>query len=183
MQLEQTPSHPKHSSHESTKDLLEATDADNNRYLLHSAERKPFFLHPSMWMWEVVSIVFSVLIFIAIVTVLVIYNGKPSPVIGAVTLNAAIAFAATFFRMSLMVPVTSCMCQLTWVSLQKGYKPLRDIVKFDTANRGPLGSLQLLLELRHLQDTTNPSRVHMLLSRVPVLVLFLSDRHKVWLKL
>lgn len=145
-----TSSRSKQPSYESTELLVEAVDADNHRRLPRSAVRKPFFLHRSMWMWEVASVVFAALIFVVIVTVLATFDEKPSPVIGGVTLNTAIAFAATLFRMALMVPVTGCMCQLTWVSLQKGYKPLRDIVRFDMASRGPLGSLQLLLELRSL---------------------------------
>lgn len=91
----------------------------------------------------------TALILITVIVILAVYDGKPSPVLGGISLNTIIALAATLFRICLMVPVTDCIGQLTWVWLQKGYKPLHDIVKFDAASRGPIGSLQLLLEFRN----------------------------------
>jgi hypothetical protein len=142
--LQQLSSGPTASRYESTYTLIGADDARNPDHLSGCAAHKPFFLHPSMWMWEVLSVSLSASVFIAIIIVLAIYDGKTSPIVWGVTLNTMIAVAATLFRICLMVPVSDCICQLTWVWLQKDYKPLQDIIKFDMASRGPLGSLQLL---------------------------------------
>jgi hypothetical protein len=142
--LQRVSSRPTTSRHGSTDTLIRTNNARNHDHLSRCTAHKPFFLHTSMWMWEMLSFALAALVFLAIIIVLAIYDGKPSPVVGGVTLNTVIAMAATLFRICLMVPVTDCICQLTWVWLQKGYKPLQDIIKFDMASRGPLGSLQLL---------------------------------------
>jgi hypothetical protein len=147
--LQRVSSRPTTSRHGSTDTLVRADDARNYDHLPRCAAHKPFFLHTSMWMWEVLSVSLSASVFIAIIIVLAIYDGKPSPIVWGVTLNTMIAVAATLLRICLMVPVTDCICQLTWVWLQKGYKPLQDIIKFDMASRGPLGSLQLLWGFKH----------------------------------
>jgi hypothetical protein len=134
--------------HESTDPLLKVNDVGKHVSLPKNTASKPFILHSSMWLWEVVSLSVAALIMVASIIVLAIYDGKPSPVVGSFTLNTAVAIAATMFRICLMVPVTDCICQLAWVWLQRGYKPLQDIVRFDEASRGPLGSLQLLWQFR-----------------------------------
>jgi hypothetical protein len=101
-----------------------------------------------MWMWELLSLVCASLILIAIVIILAAYDGKPSLVVGGITLNTVVAFAATLFRVCVMIPVTECFCQLTWVRLQKDYMPLQEVARFDAASRGPLGSLYILSEFR-----------------------------------
>jgi len=87
-------------------------------------------------MYEILSLSLTIFILAAITTVLAVYDGKPSPVVGGITLNTVVAFAATLFRICLMVPVTECVCQLTWVRLAKGYRPLNDVFRIDLASRG-----------------------------------------------
>ncbi|KAK7180927.1 hypothetical protein PSPO01_13051 [Paraphaeosphaeria sporulosa] len=98
-----------------------------------------------MWMWEIISLSGALAILLAVIIILAIYNGKPSPDIGGATLNTIIAIAAPLFRILLMVPVMDCICQLTWVWLKTGYRPLQDVLGLDMATRGPLGSLLLVL--------------------------------------
>jgi hypothetical protein len=99
-------------------------------------------------MWELLSLVCASLILIAIVIILAAYDNKPSPVVGGITLNTVVAFAATLFRICVMIPVTECIYQLTLMWLQKGFKPLQRVARFDAASRGPLGSLYILSEFR-----------------------------------
>lgn len=129
-----------------TNSLLatERTNDDGGKSRLASV--KPSFLHPDTWMWEVLSLLGAFVILVAVAVVLGVYDGRPSPMLGGLTLNTIIAFAATLFRILLMVPVTACICQWTWIWLETGYRPLADVVKFDAASRGPLGSLGLLIE-------------------------------------
>ncbi|KAF2822638.1 hypothetical protein CC86DRAFT_469951 [Ophiobolus disseminans] len=102
-----------------------------------------------MWWYEVLSLALAVTILVAITTVLAVYEGRPSPMIGGITLNTVVAFALTLFRICLMVSVIECICQLIWVRLARGYESLKDIYSIDMASRGSLGSLQLLSKPNH----------------------------------
>lgn len=66
-------------------------------------------------MWELLSLAAAALVLVTVIVILAVYDGKPSPVLGGITLNTMIALAATLFRICLMVPVTDCICQLTWI--------------------------------------------------------------------
>jgi hypothetical protein len=46
-----------------------------------------------------------------------------------------------------MIPVTECICQLTWNWPGEGYKSLNHVARIDLASRNPWGSLLLLLKL------------------------------------
>lgn len=147
IQLETFPRSSKAAREDSATNGLLATERatdDGGKSSLASV--KMFFLHPDTWMWEVLSLLGAFVILVAVAVILAVYNGKPSPMLGGLTLNTIIAFAATLFRIFLMVPVTACVCQWTWIWLETGYRPLVDVAKFDAASRGPLGSLGLLIE-------------------------------------
>jgi hypothetical protein len=151
--------YPTGSRDESTDSLLKADEADhhNQKNSKSLVAHKSTFLHPSMWLWEVLSLSLAAFILVGVIALLATYNGKPSPVVGGITLNTVVAFASTLFRICLMVPVTACIGQLAWVWLHKGYQPLQDIVKFDLASREPLGSLQLVwdVKFRYVRLSTN----------------------------
>jgi hypothetical protein len=135
---------------------LSNKDASSDTLLIHGTEqesptppvacRKPHMLHPSMWLYEILSLTLAALILVALVIVLAVYNRKPSPVVGGITLNTIVAFASTLFRICLMVPVTNCICQLGWTWFEKSYRPLDGIAKIDMASRGPLGSIHMLFQ-------------------------------------
>ncbi|KAH7082380.1 hypothetical protein FB567DRAFT_424763, partial [Paraphoma chrysanthemicola] len=86
---------------------------------------------------ELISYSLAVFTLLAIVILLAVYDGTPSPVNGGNTPNSMVAFAATLLKISLTVPVTSCICQLTWVLLHMRFKSLHDVVTYDTTGRGP----------------------------------------------
>jgi hypothetical protein len=98
-------------------------------------------------MYEISSLLLAIFILMAVIIVLVLYDRQPNPVVGGITLNTVIALAATIFRTCLMIPVTDCICQITWSWLGRGYRPLNNVVRIDWASRGPLGSLLLLPKL------------------------------------
>jgi hypothetical protein len=62
-----------------------------------------------MWLWEILSLSVAVLILAGVIAILATHNGKPSPIIGGITLNTVVAFTSTLFRICLMVPVTACI--------------------------------------------------------------------------
>lgn len=125
---------------EFTASLLHHESEDLRR----PVSRKLHLLKPTLWMFEVLSLFLAASVLTALSIVLALYNNKPSPVVGGVALNTMVAFAATLFRLCLMVPIMRCMSQLTWSLMEREYRPLTDVIRLDQASRGPLGSLQLL---------------------------------------
>lgn len=112
-----------------------------------SAHRKPHILHPSMWLWEIASLLLAVSILVTMIVILRVYNNKRSPIFIGLTLNTIVAFASTLFRICLMVPVTVCVCQLGWSRMGEKPRSLNDLGTIDGASRGPIGSLELLMRL------------------------------------
>jgi hypothetical protein len=110
---------------------------------------RPYSLHTSMWLFEVLSLALAATILVAVIIVLARLDGKHSPTIGSLTLNAMIAIAATSFRLFLMVPVATCLGQITWTWLHSGHRALADVITIDMASRGPIGSLELLLKFKY----------------------------------
>ncbi|KAH8725885.1 hypothetical protein GQ44DRAFT_615031 [Phaeosphaeriaceae sp. PMI808] len=97
------------------------------------------------WLFELISMYAAMCVFATTIAILGIYNGHPNPLWnGGITLNTVLSFSSMLFRISLMVPVASCLSQLTWVWLAQAQRPLYDIVRFDHASRSPYGSLKLL---------------------------------------
>jgi hypothetical protein len=121
MMLQDIPPQSSHTRGESTDNLLEYDPTVRHTSLpVTSASCKPHFLGPTMWIYEILSLLLAVLILGTVVTILALFDKKPSLVIGGITLNTVVAFAATCFRIFLMVPVTDCVCQLAWVRFMKG---------------------------------------------------------------
>jgi hypothetical protein len=144
VELQEVPIHAKDFRPDLGYNFPHTNEISNYDHTAGNMDPKPFLLHQSMWLWEIVSLTLAFALLAAVVAMLIKYDGKRDPLIAGLTLNTVIAAAATLFRICLMVPVSHCMCQLTWVLLQKDYKPLHDIVKIDAASRGPLGSLGVL---------------------------------------
>jgi hypothetical protein len=148
--LEAMTAQPDHLRYEPTDTLLSSGFTAHNIFpTVRSMDRKPSFLRPSTWLYEILSVLLAVMILAAIAAILAYYNEKPSPVVGGITLNTVVAFAATLFRLCLMMPVTNCICQLTWIRLASGYRPLKVVSDIDMASRGPLGSMFVLSKLAH----------------------------------
>jgi putative exporter of polyketide antibiotics len=103
------------------------------------------------WLLEILSSCSALAVFAGVVAILAIYNGRPNPLwTGDITLNTAISIASILFRVGLMVPMASCISQLSWIWLSRERRPLYDVVRFDQASRSPYGSLQLLFS-HHVQ--------------------------------
>jgi hypothetical protein len=108
---------------------------------------------------------------LAVVGLLAAYDGKKAPNWNPgihvkkvnktvpVTINAIISIFATTYSSGLMIPVAACMSQLKWVWFQQG-RPLADYQAFESAARGPAGSVILLWNLRFRFVMRNPSQVY-----------------------
>ena len=96
------------------------------------------------WWWELLSWLVSTICVGAIVIVLVLYSGQLLPhwPLG-ITLSAYISVLAGLAKAALMLPVAEAIGQLKWVWFRRKSK-LLDFFTFDSASRGPWGSLMLL---------------------------------------
>ena len=101
------------------------------------------------WWPEVLWCLLTIGLFVALVVVLVHYNNKRLPdwPLG-LTLNTAVAALATAARSVIIIPVTEGISQLKWNWFVKKERPVRDLLTFDQASRGPWGSFRMMVAAR-----------------------------------
>jgi Protein of unknown function (DUF3176) len=103
--------------------------------------------------WEILCFVLATTSLVALVAILWSCNKKviPNWSLGhtAITLNSIVSILSTIFRSSLLVPVASGIGQSCWTWYVRA-RPLSDLCYYDSASRGPLGSLRLLVRLRFM---------------------------------
>ena len=98
------------------------------------------------WVLEVAAFLFSLACFVALIILLLVYDGKPAPSLpDSVNLNAIIAILGTAIRSSLLYATAAFVSQCKWSRLFYQSSGLHDVQKIDDASRGPLGSIRLLL--------------------------------------
>ncbi|OHW93480.1 hypothetical protein CSPAE12_07918 [Colletotrichum incanum] len=115
--------------------------------LLHT-EKQPWSTSLLGWLPELIWCVVSIASVAALAGVLSRFDGQPLPEwpLG-LTLNTLIAFLATLARAAFVIPVSESISQLKWLWYRQE-RPLKDFQDFDSASRGPWGSLQLLKTTR-----------------------------------
>ncbi|CAG7944807.1 unnamed protein product [Penicillium salamii] len=97
------------------------------------------------WLWEASAIIFSILCFTAMFCVVRVYDQQASPSLPyGITLNSVISILGTASKSSLIFAVAESLGQLKWMWFWKSRKPLRDFQSFDSASRGPWGSVVML---------------------------------------
>lgn len=109
------------------------------------------------WLFEFFAWFLGTIGLIAIVIILRTTEGKPTPnwyikskyssVKLTVTINSVISLFSTLIKSTLLIPVIAGMSQLKWVWFRKGHH-LSDYQRFDSAAKGPLGSLILIWKFR-----------------------------------
>lgn len=92
--------------------------------------------------------ILGILLIIALIVVLRVYDGQLAPRFGAVfngalTLNTIVAILSTASKAALLYPVTECISQLKWIWFSKDYRRLSDMSTFDNASRGIIGGFTL----------------------------------------
>ncbi|CAG9974764.1 unnamed protein product [Clonostachys byssicola] len=96
------------------------------------------------WVFEIVSVILGILLFLAIVMAFTQLNGKSLPNWPlAITLNTLVAFLTMSSKAALTVPVSVAISQAQWNWFQQE-RPLYDFHTFDQASRGAWGSLVFL---------------------------------------
>jgi Protein of unknown function (DUF3176) len=97
------------------------------------------------WLWEVLTIIVSVICMAAIITILLAYHRRPVQSLpSGITLNAIVSFLATVSKAAMLVSVASCISQLKWHWFDQRRR-LADFGMFDECSRGPWGSFLFLL--------------------------------------
>jgi hypothetical protein len=147
-----------HEGEPETTELTHITKRSDEERLIKKADvshqpRARYTISSSFggWLFEILSSCAALAVFAGVVAILAIYNGRPNPLwTGGITLNTVISVASVLFRVGLMVPVASCISQMTWIWLAKDRRPLYDVVRFDQASRSLYGSFQLLFA-HHVQ--------------------------------
>ena len=127
-----------------------ARDSRNNGHVpADTRDKARFNRHlDDWWLWEMLSILVSLLSLIAVVVILKSYSGRPLPDWPeSITLNALIAVITTIMTAAMMVSVPACISQLKWLWFREP-RPVKDFDTFDAASRGPWGSFLLLFRLR-----------------------------------
>ncbi|KAF2807923.1 uncharacterized protein BDZ99DRAFT_522530 [Mytilinidion resinicola] len=96
------------------------------------------------WWWELFSWLVSFFATAAILVVLLLRSEQPLPhwPLG-LSINAYISILAAIAKAALILPVSEAIGQLKWVWFKKESK-LMDFFTFDSASRGPWGSLMLI---------------------------------------
>ncbi|RDW93037.1 DUF3176 domain-containing protein [Aspergillus mulundensis] len=101
------------------------------------------------WFYEIIAMLFSISSMVTALVILKVYEGRAQPRFAyGLTLNALISLLATVCKSSLVYVVGECISQLKWVWFHRGKKKkaLGGIQLFDSASRGPLGSLFVLMQ-------------------------------------
>ncbi|KXJ86909.1 hypothetical protein Micbo1qcDRAFT_208686 [Microdochium bolleyi] len=116
--------------------------ADHDFASQHDSQPRPF---TDGWTWEIVSIIFSIACFVAIVVLAVFLNGTPLPqwtfVLQPSTILSILVAAA---QSSMMLVVSAVMGQLKWIAITSEAQPLAHLETFDAASRGPFGAASLI---------------------------------------
>ncbi|KAF6796339.1 hypothetical protein CSOJ01_13257 [Colletotrichum sojae] len=108
---------------------------------------KPLWM---IWAFEIACILLSCLLFIAIVSILWIFNDGTLPDWPLrITLNSFVAFLTTLATAAFAVPVSTAMGQMQWIWFNRETpQPLYDLHIVDQASRGAWGSFLLLSRIR-----------------------------------
>lgn len=103
------------------------------------------------WFYEAIAMCFSIACFVTIFCTLMIYNQSRTPEgFYGLTLNTMVSALATASKSSLLYVVGECICQLRWTAFRSSPRALSlsYVQIYDSASRGPWGSLIALLKDR-----------------------------------
>jgi len=104
--------------------------------------QRPPFWYTDAWLYEIMALGFAVAVLVALVITFARYDKQPNPLwASGITLNTIASIASMLFRLGIMLPVANCISQLGWIWYASRQRPIRDIIAFDQASRGPLGGL------------------------------------------
>jgi hypothetical protein len=98
--------------------------------------------------WEILMMVLSAGILVALVVVLAWRDNEPQPDWQYMSLNSLISWMTTISRAGILFSASEALGQLKWVWFMQQDQAINDLRTFDEASRGPLGAVELIWKLR-----------------------------------
>lgn len=102
----------------------------------------------SLFIWEVLVMILSSGVLVAIVVILTQYDGRPQPAWRLMSLNSLISWLSTVSKGCVLSAISEGLAQLKWVWFTRKSRPLVDLGAFDGASRGIYGCAGLVWKLR-----------------------------------
>lgn len=101
------------------------------------------------WIWELLACCGSCICFFIVIAVLLAYDGRPQPEWPwNITINSIVSWFTTIMKACLLAAVTTSISQASWIHFRTQPHALIDMAVYDSASRGPLGSMYLLWNLK-----------------------------------
>ncbi|KAJ3478882.1 hypothetical protein NLG97_g8459 [Lecanicillium saksenae] len=124
--------------------LVDTADADESGLIRTNKKRANVF---SLWKWEFISLLMSILSFTAIVVILLVYQNRLlSEWKLPISINAIVAIFSALFKGSLAMPVTEGISQLKWLWFARQPRNLVDMEVYDKASRGVWGAVLMIFK-------------------------------------
>ncbi|GKT85721.1 hypothetical protein CT0861_02939 [Colletotrichum tofieldiae] len=102
----------------------------------------------SAWGPEYWALVGGIVSFITMVVLLAHFDNKPIFTWQGVTLNAIVSILSVAMKAAIAFVISECLAQWKWILFIREDRPLIDFDRIDSATRGPLGSLRILLRTK-----------------------------------
>ncbi|KAF4998529.1 hypothetical protein FDECE_11770 [Fusarium decemcellulare] len=100
------------------------------------------------WGSELLAVLGSSASLVAMVVLLSRFDGKAPFTWNSVTLNAVVSILSLAIKTSLVYVIAECIAQWKWILFAREPRLLVDFDRIDSATRGPLGSMKVLLRTR-----------------------------------
>lgn len=121
----------------------------------HLRQRPTFYARwfESWWLGELVAVLSSCALVVALCIILNKYDGRQVPSFGTwfnsgITLGTLVSLLTTLAVAMALSTVQECLSQLKWLWFSGASRPLGHVEAYDRASRGLMGSVQLLWKLR-----------------------------------
>jgi hypothetical protein len=125
------------------------SDGENNVDKPSNLSQSLFNKFNDWFVWEVLGLVASTGVLIALAAVLAQYNRKPQPNWQYMSLNSLISWMSTMFRAGIVISSSEALGQLKWIWFaQKRERSVQELRVYDSATRGPYGAMELIWTLR-----------------------------------
>ena len=135
-------------SSDAPKRVKAQQDSSNRRLSNYEQRHRTWAVIARQWLWELLAWLSGTLCVVVIIVLLVSYNGKLlSQWRSNISLNTIAAILSQAAVSALLVSVSTCIGQMKWEWYHRN-NCLIDMDLFDSASRGPQGSLYFLWKFR-----------------------------------
>jgi hypothetical protein len=141
----QTPSSPHEPASES---LVNSDPGDQNNQLKSRENLSLWSLASKLFVLELLAVVLSTALLIAIIVILASFNHHPQPHWEHMSLNSLISWLSTISKGSVLFAISESLGQLKWLWFTQKSRAISDLQTFDAASRGFFGSAMLMWDLR-----------------------------------